>query len=573
MLRAAASSFARPCRRSLVPPRTADGFFFDAAIMPTADPISALVIDRSPDMRGNLRAMLGQCGIEDVQPAASAAAAIRKLEERAYDLILCEYALGEGQDGQHLLEDLRTHHIIPLSTVFIMVTGESSYERVVSTVELAPNDYLLKPFTADLLYQRLARALEKRDAFLPAYGLIEIGNLQEAAEQCRLGEEKAPQYAIDFLRMRAELQVALGQADQAQETYRRVIEKKAVPWAKLGLARTLFMQKRYREAEDDLQKLVNEHSQYLDAYDWLARTREATGRLKEAQQALQEAVSVSPHTLRRLKKLGDIALDTGDMAVAERALSEVVRKGKYSDFRDPEHHVKLVKVLVAKGDREQAEKTIRDLDRSMQGLPQTQACSALSSAMLLVQAGDKAKALEALNRALEASRSNAALSNDLKIELVRTCLDNEQQEAAAEVICDVMRNTSDDRALEKAKGVLEQAGLKSMADELALKTRQDVVDLVSTGARHAESGNYEGAVDFMLQAVRKMPGNTQVGLNAALALLKLIEHRGWQEQFAAQARDLIDRARNSDPANPRIGALSTYFQNMLSKYGIQPARS
>ena len=63
--------------------------------MPTADPISALVIDRSPDMRGNLRAMLGQCGIEDVQPAASAAAAIRKLEERAYDLILCEYALGE----------------------------------------------------------------------------------------------------------------------------------------------------------------------------------------------------------------------------------------------------------------------------------------------------------------------------------------------------------------------------------------------------------------------------------------------------------------------------------------------
>ena len=62
--------------------------------------ISALLIDRSPEMRGNLRAMLGQCGIEDVQPAANAAAAIRKLGERAFDLILCEYALGEGQDGQ-----------------------------------------------------------------------------------------------------------------------------------------------------------------------------------------------------------------------------------------------------------------------------------------------------------------------------------------------------------------------------------------------------------------------------------------------------------------------------------------
>lgn len=538
-----------------------------------ADSISALVIDRSPEMRGNLRTMLGQCGIDDVQPAANAAAAIRKLQERSYDLILCEHALGEGQDGQHLLEDLRTHHLIPLSTVFIMVTGESSYERVVSTVELAPNDYLLKPFAADLLYQRISRALEKRDAFLPAFGLIEIGNLQEAAEQCRLGEGRMPQYAIDFMRLRAELLVALGQAEQAQEIYRRVLESKAVPWAKLGLAKTLFMQKRYQEAEDDLQKLVAENQQYVDAYDWLSRTREASGRLKEAQEALQEAVAVSPHTLRRLKKLGDIALDTGDMAVAERALTEVVRKGKYSDFRDPEHHVKLVKVLVARGDREQAEKTIRDLDRSMQGLPQTEACSALSSAMVHSHAGEKDKALEALNRALEASRSNIALSDDLKIDLVKTCLDNQQQDAAAEMISEVMRNASDELALQKAKGVLEQAGLKSMADELAMKTRQDVVELVSTGAKHAESGDFEGAVDFMLQAVRRMPGNTQVGLNAALALLKLIEHRGWKDQFASQARGLIDRARRSDPTNPRIAALSTYFQNMLSKYGIQPGRT
>lgn len=541
--------------------------------MASTSNISALLIDRSPEMRGNLRSMLGQCNIEDVQPAANAAAAIRKLEERTFDLILCEYALGEGQDGQHLLEDLRTHHLIPLSTIFIMLTGESSYERVVSAVELAPNDYILKPFTADALFQRIARAIEKREAFLPAYGLIEIGNLQDAAERCHEGAILTPQYAIDFMRLRAELLISLGQAEQAQEIYRQVLERKALPWARLGLAKTLFLQKRYGEAEEDIQKLVEENPQYLDAYDWLSRTREAAGRLKEAQQALEEAISVSPHTLRRLKKLGDIALDTGDIAVAERALSEVVRKGKYSDFRDPEHHVKLVKVFVAKGDREQAEKTIRDLDRSMQGLPNTEACSALSSAMVLSQAGEKEKALGALNRALAASRSNAALSDDLKIDLVRTCLDNQQQEAAAEIITEVMRNASDEQAVEKAKGVLEQAGLKDMADELASKTRLEVLDLVATGARHAEGGDYEGAVDFMLQAVRKLPGNTQVGLNAALALLKLIENRGWNEKFALQARGLVDRARLGDPANPRIAALTSYYQSMLMKYGIQPGKS
>ncbi len=535
--------------------------------------ISALVIDRSPEMRGNLRTMLGQCGIGDVQPAATAAAAIRKLDERTFDLILCEYSLGDGQDGQHLLEDLRTHRLIPLSTLFFMVTAESGYDRVVSAVEFAPNDYLLKPFTADSLFQRISRALDKRDAFMPAYGLIEIGNLQEAAERCRQGESLKPQYAIDFMRLRAELLVALGQADEAHEIYRHVLENKAVPWARLGLARTLYMKKRYAEAGDDLQQLVQENHQFLEAYDWLARTHEAAGRLQEAQQALEAAISVSPHALRRLKKLGDIALSTGDMATAEKALSEVVRKSKYSDFRDPEHHVKLVKVLIARGNRLQAEKTISDLDRSMQGMRQTEACSALSSAMVLSQAGEKDKAIEAINRAVEASRTNANLSDDLKIDLVKTCLEQQQHDAAAEMISEVMRNAADDQALDKAKRVLEEAGLKSMADDLVLKTRQDVLDLVATGAKHAETGNFEDAVDFMLQAVRRMPGNTQVGMNAALALLKLLEHRGWNEKFAAQVRSLIERARHSDPSNPRIASLTAYFQSMLTKYGIQPERA
>ncbi|MBV6475322.1 MAG: hypothetical protein MOGDAGHF_00840 [Rhodocyclaceae bacterium] len=74
------------------------------------------------------------------------------------------------------------------------------------------------------------------------------------------------------------------------------------------------------------------------------------------------------------------------------------------------------------------------------------------------------------------------------------------------------------------------------------------------------------------QPVRKMPGNTQVGLNAALALLKLIDNRGWNEKLAGQARSLIDLARRDDPANPRAAVLTKYFQGMLTKYGIQPTR-
>lgn len=535
--------------------------------------ISTLVVEHNVGMRGNIRNMLAQCGIDDVQCSGTAAAAIRKVQERAFDLILCEYHLGEGQDGQHFLEDLRNHHLIPLSTVFIMVTGESSYERVVSAVELAPNDYLLKPFAADQLHQRILRCLDRRAALLPVYEMIEIGSLQEAADRCAAGENSHPQYRIDFMRLEAQLLIALGRPTEAQAVYQRVIEMRGLPWARLGLAKTLYLQKRFAEAEADLGALVAENRQYLDAYDLLARTREATGRLHDAQQALEEAVSLSPHTVRRLKKLGAIALDTGNMAVAERVLSEVVRKGKYSDFRDPEDHVRLIKVFVAQGAHEKAERTLRDLDRSMHGMEKTEACSAISSAMVATHAGDKDRALVALDRAVAATRKNLSLSDSTLIDLARTCLDNAQQGAAEQVMGDVMRNASDDGALKKALDVFERAGLKAVGENLAQQTKQEVAELVKAGAHCAEKGDYQGSVDLMLQAAARMPGNVQVGLNAALALLKLIEHSGWNEAHAEKARAFIALARERDPTHPRIGALSDYVQKMLTKYGIQPRRN
>jgi len=535
--------------------------------------INALIIEHNVGMRGNIRNMLAQCGIDDVQTAGTAAAAIRKIQERAFDLILCEYHLGDGQDGQHLLEDLRNHHLIPLSTVFVMVTGESGYERVVSAVELAPNDYLLKPFAADQLHQRIARCLERRNALLPVFDLIEIGNLHEAVIQCDAGGERHPQYLVDFLRLEAQLLIGLGQPGRAQAVYERILATRALPWARLGLAKALFLQRRLDEAERDLTALVAENREYLDAYDWLARTREAAGRPHEAQKALEEAVSLSPHTVRRLKRLGEIALGTGDLDVAARTLAEVVRKGKYSDFRDPEDNVKLIKVYVAAGDQEKAARTLRELDRSMQGMEKTEACSAISSAMVATGAGDREKALDALNRALAATKKGAPLSDSILMELAQTCLENEQQDAAEAVMGDVMRNASDEGALARALEVFERAGMKSVGENLAQQTKQEVADLVKAGAKRAEEGDYQGSVDLMLQATNRMPGNVQVGLNAALALLKLIEHAGWNEAHADKARALISMAREHHPSHPRIAALSDFYQKMLTRYGIQPGRT
>lgn len=532
------------------------------------DTISALIVEANPNMRTQLRNMLNMSGIAKVQFAVSAGVAVRKLRDARFDLILCEYHIGDGQDGQHLLEDLRHNGIIPLATLFIMVTGERQYERVVSAAELAPNDYILKPFAADTLHDRILRALEKRDAFMPAYKLIELGNVPDAIAYCTEAEGKFPQWALDFLRLRAELHVASGQADTAQQLYERILENRSVPWARLGLAKTLYMQKRFVEATDMLQALVSENDLFVDAYDWLARTREAAGNLESARSILASATALSPHRIGRLRRLGELSIETGDHEGAEKVLSEVVRKGKYSDFRDPEDHVRLLQAQLGKGDTVQAEATIRDLERSMAGMEKTRHCSTLSSALVHVKKGDTQRAGDALKSLLAERGAAQSLSPKLKGELARACFASQLDDHGTEVVLDIMRNAPDERAVAQAKAMLKDVGKEALGEQLAGQIDGEVKDLVSEGARKAQGGDYDGAVQLMLSAVRRMPGNTHVLFNATLALLKHIENCGWNERFAEQARGMMERARAQDPGNSRLPALTAYYYSLLKRYGI-----
>jgi DNA-binding NarL/FixJ family response regulator len=528
--------------------------------------LTALIIEPHSGMRANIHSMLNMCGLTKIEHASSANQAVKQLGLRQFDLVLCEYDLEGGQDGQQLLEDLRHHKLMALATMFFMVTAEGNHSKVVSAAELAPTDYVLKPFTADRLLERIARALDRRNAFLPVYTLMEAGDQQEALAACIEGQAQYPRYAIDFLRLRAELHMFLGEADQAEPIYRQLVEAKAIAWARLGLAKTLFVRQRYEEAREILEDLVSSNQTFVDAYDWLARTHAAVGELQKSQTVLHEAVAVSPHAVRRLRTLGETAFEAGDTEAAEKALRKVVEKAKYSEFRDPEDHVKLVRTLVRKGDPVAAAAVIRDLDRSMGGRPNTALCSAISSALLHEYTGNETRLNESLSTALGAARDAPDVSPDIKLELARACLDNDMAEGASDIVRDVMRNAANDAMVLRAMGVLEQAGHGELARSLAQESRQHVVDLVADGAARARSGDYKGAVGLMLEAAAKLPQNPAVAFNAALAVLRCLEHQGWEERLGQQVPALIGKVRQLDPGNAKLGALAALHQQVLKKY-------
>ena len=534
--------------------------------------LSVLIIDPNPGMRSNLQNMLGLLGIGKVEYAVNSGTAIRQLTRRSYDIVLCEYDLGsgsgDGQDGQQLLEDLRHHRLLSPWAIFIMLTSEAVYGKVIGAAELTPTDYVLKPFTADTLGARIGRAIERRTAFLPTYQLVAQGNVAEAIRSAAASEIAHPRYGLDFARLRAELHASVGEHAEAELIYRKVLDYKPLGWAALGLARAEFAQRRIDAARETLQALVASNPRLMGAYDLLARCHEAAGEHAQAQKVLEEAVAISPHLVRRLRKLGEVALEAGDVAVAEKSFKQVVSKARYSEFRDPEDHVRLVKALVQRGDVLAASGVVRDLERSMRGSPETDACLGVANAALHDAAGNKAAAATDLQNAVAAVRTSSALSTGLKVGLVRSCLEHRLDGPAQDVMLNVVNDVNSGVSSQDALRLFADAGRRDLADGMTQQLKAQAQILLGVADEKRNMGDVRGAVQTLLEALHMAPQNLQVMIAVAGGVLRQISELGWDHPLGELCLEQLEKIRAIDAQHPRLGPLTDEYQALRRKYGI-----
>ena len=112
---------------------------------------TVLVIDDFGDMRNMLVNIMRMLGAKKIDSAINGERAIEMMEENKYDIVLCDYNLGSGKDGQQVLEDARHRNLINMATIFIMVTAESTKAMVMGAIEHEPDSYVSKPFSKDLI--------------------------------------------------------------------------------------------------------------------------------------------------------------------------------------------------------------------------------------------------------------------------------------------------------------------------------------------------------------------------------------------------------------------------------------
>ncbi|PKO57733.1 MAG: hypothetical protein CVU25_06980 [Betaproteobacteria bacterium HGW-Betaproteobacteria-19] len=164
------------------------------------------------------------------------------------------------------------------------------------------------------------------------------------------------------------------------------------------------------------------------------------------------------------------------------------------------------------------------------------------------------------------------MSVGLKQELIKACFDHQLGDAGGEMVMNILRTSADERTVETTRTLMKSRGLEKLSKEIEQRIQTEVKELISVGAEKAHAGDFDGAVAEMMNAARKMPGNPHVLFNAALALLRHIEHRGWNEAFARQARALIERARKLAPTSNRLSAITEFMHGLIKRYGIRPER-
>lgn len=304
-----------------------------------------LIIDDSATVLESIRATLGVVGITAVDTSKNILDARRRMTSKNYGLVLCDYNLGRGQEsGQQFLESLRSKGDLPLSTIFIMVTAENSYERVVATAEIAPDDYLLKPFTPQHLLDRIFKAYRKKNFLKPLFDAIDSGDSVKALAICETLTNAKSMYDVDVLRFKAELLVSQGEDALAQAAYEEVLRRKVTPWAKMGLARLLAKNENFAASNEMLQEIVAENNVFLAAHDLLVNNANAMGDEEAALQYSKQALEVSPGSVKRLKSTADLAFKTGDIETATQLLERAVNADSLSSSLDLMARVRLIDV-------------------------------------------------------------------------------------------------------------------------------------------------------------------------------------------------------------------------------------
>lgn len=121
--------------------------------------IKILVVDDFPTMRRIIRNLLKELEFVNVDEAEDGAVGLEKLRGGNYSLVVSDWNM-PNMDGLAMLQAIRADPIMAKLPV-LMVTAEAKKENIIAAAQSGANGYVVKPFTAITLEEKITKIFEK----------------------------------------------------------------------------------------------------------------------------------------------------------------------------------------------------------------------------------------------------------------------------------------------------------------------------------------------------------------------------------------------------------------------------
>ena len=528
----------------------------------------AIVIDDMGAAVAIGRNMLMSLGAKQVDTANDYQSAFMFLARKQYDLVLCDFNLGDGLNGQQLLRDLRHIERISYTTLFVVVSAERTKDIVLGTIECEPDGYIAKPFTQGDFIKRITRLVEQQAAFRTFNKALDDKQYAEAfAEADRIRDEQ-PKYSNLALRKKAGTLYELKQYEGALEQFNKALEKRTLTWAQIGRARCIAELGNTSQAIEEFEAIIQNNGLVVPAIDSLATCQLREGRKKDAQATVIKAVALSPMSIERQRWLGELSMDLGELETAVKANRTVLKLAQGTLKESVKQYEVFSRTLRKAIEEETDSKAINDRIREgrqilKEGLQKFEDEASLKANDSLYRAldkfkqGDKEETIAIVDAAIARHKDLLTDQPSLIIDIAETKLLAGDRPSAETMLRKLIIDHKDNKTLvDQAQSILDIP--------LPHHQRMLITEKNHQGKHQYDVGDYEQALSSFRDALNLYPHHPSINLNAIQATLKLIESGQRSEKALAEAQAYMDASVPLETDHPEY-ARKEAFREYLAK--------
>ena len=526
-----------------------------------------LIVDELDTFRFSTKNTLMSLGLKLVDTASSAQNVVSGFQNVNYDVILCNYELGKGKNGQELLEELRYKRLLKFTGLFFIISAEVERGKVMGTIENEPDGYLVKPVKPSDLRDRLVKALKMKDAMYEIDNAIDEGDYHTAIAYCDEKISQKDRYAIRCFKTKAWLLQKLGDWAQARSVYESVLNSNDYTWAQYGLAKIYIKQKRYDEAENLLNDIIAKDPDQVEAMDLLAEILRRKRDTEGAQIMMEQALRLSPNSLHRQQDYAEVCRANNQQDKAGEAFRKMIKLGEQSVYARPQHYYEFSEFLAEQASTSDDPVTAAATQEAFDLLAK---CGKRFSSQDEIKEQTQLVSANVYARIVQEDEAKRIIDEMLGTdESTLPNFEPETFQVAAQALETLGDTTRAEKLLEHAAD-LAAANTELVSDiydqlnqGIGNEARQQAAKINKLGIKLYNEGNIEDAAQELKRALPLTPRHISLNLNLAQVLLKLHRRNG-EKDLLRDVHAYLHKVRHI-PDHHKEYPRYTYLKNQLQE--------